>query len=169
MRSPSTPLEAQLSVDRGGGNARGLIQSHRIIAAVGSSAHQPIQRRLHTASIKRGRATTLVHTLQGLAWRAHVSSSMRKRSAMRRSMVMPSHMAPGAASGSRELHDNRIDRKRVSRLCKDRLDDAVALGAEKIFHLHGLYDHQCIACLDLLADDDVDRLDEPRHGAQQDL
>ena len=49
--SPSTDRDAQLVIDLGGGNTRGLIMVHTTTAATGSSDHQPIQARVHIAAV----------------------------------------------------------------------------------------------------------------------
>ena len=49
------------------------------------------------------------------------------------------------------------------------LTTAVALGAQDVLHLHGLDHAQRLAGLDLLAGGDVDRLDQARHRAEQQL
>src|SRR5215213_1157131 len=49
--SPSTALDAQWSSDRGGGKALGFTAVHRQTSTMGTSDHQPIHVRLHTAAV----------------------------------------------------------------------------------------------------------------------
>src|SRR5690606_21189305 len=129
--------------------------------AIGRSDHQPIHTRLHTASIKRGSEMTRVQTLQGLACRAHVSSSMRKRPARRRSNVIGPPSAENQGSG--ELHDDSVDRKAVTWLGIDGLHNAVPLRPQGILHLHGFDNRERIASLHLLASLNMDGLHETWH------
>jgi hypothetical protein len=66
IRSPKTPFEAQLFVDRGLGKMRGFSHIHRNAAEIGMSAHQPIHTRVQDARTSRGKAVKCVQTLQGL-------------------------------------------------------------------------------------------------------
>lgn len=76
-RSPKTPCDIQLSVFWGGGNSLGLTHSHNRARETGTIAHGPIQMRLQTARLIRGRAATRLHPLQGLAWRCQISGDIR--------------------------------------------------------------------------------------------
>src|ERR1700730_11085254 len=67
----------------------------------------------------------------------------------------------------RELEDHGIDRKAVALFGEDRLDGAVAFGAQHVLHFHRLDDRQRLACLDLLARHYGDRDDKARHRADE--
>src|SRR5918998_5349219 len=75
MRSPNTPLEAQLRVEGGGGNSSGLTIMNTRTRATAASDHQPIHSRLQMARASSGRTANRVQTLTGLAWRIHLSPS----------------------------------------------------------------------------------------------
>ena len=77
-------------------------------------------------------------------------------------LVGPGDAAVPSPSG--KLHDHRVDGDAVARLDADFLDDAVALGAQDVFHLHRLDHGQRLAGLDLLALGDRDRDDRPGIG-----
>src|SRR5208282_1444350 len=64
-----------------------------------------------------------------------------------------------------EFHDYRVDGDAVARLDGYLLDDAVALGAQDVLHLHRLDDSQGFARLDLLAFGNGDRNNQARHRA----
>jgi len=64
-----TALDAQLSVETGFRNVRGLTHIQRMASTVMPHAQGPIQTRLQTATIRAGSAVNRVQTLQG--W--HVS------------------------------------------------------------------------------------------------
>src|ERR1700730_4491781 len=67
----------------------------------------------------------------------------------------------------RELEDHGIDRKAVALFGEDRLDGAVAFGAQHVLHFHRLYDRPRLARLDLLPHRDGDRDDKARHRADE--
>src|ERR1700722_20396097 len=67
----------------------------------------------------------------------------------------------------RKLQDHGIDRKAVALFGKDRLDGAVAFGAQHVLHLHRLDDRQRLARLDVLPHRDGDRDDKARHRADE--
>jgi hypothetical protein len=52
--SPSTPLDAQWSSERGGGNALGLITAHAHTRPTGTSDRQPIRLRVQIAATSSG-------------------------------------------------------------------------------------------------------------------
>src|SRR5688572_14513202 len=85
--SPSTPREAQLSIDGGRPKIRGLTHIHATDAAIASHDHAPNQSRLQTATTTSGSTEARVHTLQGFAWRNHVASSIDIAEASLRSRV----------------------------------------------------------------------------------
>src|SRR3712207_6442099 len=87
MRSPNTPFDAQLRVERGGLNSRGLTIIQTIERATGIRQYQPIQSRLQIESASSERTEKRVQTLRGFAWRIHVSPSRPKSLATRRSEV----------------------------------------------------------------------------------
>jgi hypothetical protein len=74
-------LEAQLRVERGGGNSLGLTIIQTTASAIGTSDHHPIQSRLQIATTSSGRTVNRVQTLSGLAWRIQVSPSSPNRRA----------------------------------------------------------------------------------------
>ncbi len=86
-RSPRTPLEAQLSVERGFGNMRGLNQVQAMARAIATKDHHPHQARLQMARIRSGSTVILVYTLQGLVCRCQVSSDMANHWAILDSIV----------------------------------------------------------------------------------
>src|SRR6476660_249746 len=71
-----------------------------------------------------------------------------------------------AVPDSGEFQDHRIDRQAVAGLGIDLFDGAVDLGAQHVFHLHGLDHGDGLAGFDLLADRDRDRDDQARHRTQ---
>ena len=95
MRSPNTPLEAQLRVDRGGLNRSGLTIIQTSATATAIRQYQPIHSRLQIASASSETTEKRVQTLHGFAWRIQASPSRPKSLASRRSVVA----ALGGAAG----------------------------------------------------------------------
>src|SRR5215212_5453344 len=87
MCSPKTLLEAQFRVEPDSRNSSGLTIMKTSTRATAASDHQPIQSRLQTARISRGRTANRVQTDQGLAWRIQLSPLSPNRLATLRSEV----------------------------------------------------------------------------------
>src|SRR5215213_11442092 len=73
MCSPSTLFEAQFRVEPDSRNSSGLTIMNTSTRATAATDHQPIQSRLQTARISRGRTANRVQTDHGLAWRIQLS------------------------------------------------------------------------------------------------
>lgn len=87
-RSPRTAFDAQLSVEAGFSNRRGLNHIQNRDNATGTIAHHPSHTRLQIAATSKGRTVVRVQTLQGLACRCHTVSLMLKVWAIRCSRFM---------------------------------------------------------------------------------
>src|SRR4029450_860372 len=73
MCSPNTLLEAQFRVEPGSWNSIGLTTRKTSTRTTAATDPQPIQSRLQTARISRGRTANRVQTDQGLAWGIQLS------------------------------------------------------------------------------------------------
>src|SRR4029450_2034701 len=97
MCSPNTLLEAQFRVEPGSWNSIGLTTRKTSTRTTAATDHQPIQSRLQTARISRGRTANRVETDEGVACRIHLSPVSPNRLATLRSEVpLDLRVLPGA-------------------------------------------------------------------------
>src|SRR5215211_1202639 len=100
MCSPNTLFEAQFRVEPDFRNSSGLTIMNTSTRATAATDHQPIQSRLQTARISRGRTANRVQTDHGLAWRIQLSPLSPNRLATLRSEVPLARRLPLGVDGA---------------------------------------------------------------------